>query len=32
MNTYLITYLSDYNGAPAKNLCLAKYLRESEKE
>lgn len=32
MNTYLITYLSDYNWAPAKKLCFAKYLRESEKE
>lgn len=32
MNTYLITCLSDYNGAPAKNPCLAKYLRKSEKE
>ncbi len=27
-----ITYLPDYNGTPAKKLCFAKYLRESEKE
>lgn len=32
MNTYLIAHLSDYNGASAKKLCFAKYLRESEKE